>query len=105
MLTQKNVNIPQEIYNMKRNYDFRFHQKFSIVGNEARIVKHHPTGTKNFEVHEWSVKINIKYTDTDYTEIGPFNLSDLNRLSRVIRRSIKILQNKNKHNTKTTWPK
>lgn len=102
MLTQKNENIPQEIFDMKHTYNLRFHKRFNIVHGEARIVKHFPLGCKNFEAKEWAVKLNIEATESN-TLVGPFTLTDLIRLRRVINRSIKIIQNKDKHNTKLLW--
>lgn len=104
MLTQKNENILQEIFDMKYTYNLRFHKRFNIVGSEARMIKHFPTGCKNFEAREWAVKLNIEAAEGN-TLIGPFTLTDLIRLKRVINRSIKIVQNKDKHNTKLLWEK
>lgn len=83
----------------------RRYKRFKIIDREARISKFFPIdGDRSFEAQEWTVQIGInRFSLNDTQCIGPFTLTDLNRLRRVIDRAIKIVQNKKKHNTKRHW--
>ena len=100
----RNVNILLEIFNMKV-YNMRHHKSFSIIDREARISKFFPIdGDRSFEANEWTVQIGINRFYNNYTQcIGPFTLTDLKRLRRVIKRAIKIVENPKKHNPNSHW--
>lgn len=88
-----------KVYNMRR------HKRFKIIGREARISRFFPiNGDRSFEAQEWAVQIGInRFSLNDTQCIGPFTLTDLKRLRRVVDRAIKIVQNKKKHNTNRHW--
>lgn len=83
----------------------RHYKRFNIIGREARISKFFPIdGDRSFEAQEWAVQIGINRFSDNYTDcIGPFTLTDLKRLRRVINRAIKIVKNPKKHNPNHRW--
>lgn len=83
----------------------RRHRRFKIIDREAKISKFFPIdGDRSFEANEWAVEIGInRFSLSDTQCIGPFTLTDLKRLRRVIDRAIKIVQNPKKHNNKHLW--
>lgn len=83
----------------------RRHRRFKIIDREAKISKFFPIdGDRSFEAQEWAVEIGInRFSLSDTQCIGPFTLTDLRRLRRVIDRAIKVVQNPKKHNHKHIW--
>ena len=90
---------------MAKVYNMRHFKGFKIIDREARITSHYPIeGNKCFVAKEWSVMIGLNRFYNNYTQcIGPFTLTDLKRLRRVIDRAINIVENPKKHNTNRHW--
>lgn len=65
-----------------------------ITFKEVEPVRYSPDYNHSHEIQDWGVYLSFYEHNPNYsTSVGPFTKDDLKRLSRVIRRAIKAIDN------------